>query len=73
MSLAHFNERGIQSGDLVESVDEQGLLGLLQERIGVVDFVNAKLDAERFITDAYVLDIWSRDYFLELTRRLKFK
>ncbi|WP_028486022.1 nucleotidyl transferase AbiEii/AbiGii toxin family protein [Thiomicrorhabdus chilensis] len=70
LNLAHFNERAIQSGDLVEPVDEQGFLRLLKQRIGAVDFENAKLDAERFVSNPRVLDIWSRDYFMELAQRV---
>ncbi|MBD3767900.1 MAG: nucleotidyl transferase AbiEii/AbiGii toxin family protein, partial [Gammaproteobacteria bacterium] len=31
-----------------------------------------KRDVRRFITDARVLDIWSRDYFMELAQRVTF-
>lgn len=72
LNLVHFNQRALQSGDLVQPVDEVGLLDLLSARISTVDFDNAKQDAERFISDVRVLDMWSRDYFLELARRIKF-
>lgn len=72
LNLAHFNERALQSGDLVKAVDENGFMDLLCKRIESVDFENAKLDAERFLIDARVLDIWSCDYFFQFARRVKF-
>ena len=72
LNLAHFNQRALQSGDLLQSVDETGFVSLLCERIASVDFDNAKLDVERFIADARVLEIWSQDYFMELAQRVKF-
>lgn len=72
LNLAHFNVRALQSGDLAQAVDETGFMDLLCKRIEAVDFDNAKLDAERFLIDARVLDIWSRDYFVQLAQRIKF-
>jgi len=72
LNLAHFNQRALQSGDLMQAVDESGFMDLLSVRIASVDFDNAKQDAERFISDARVLDIWSRDYFMELARRVTY-
>ena len=73
LNLAHFNQRAIQSGDLLKPVDEKGFMEILRRRIETVDFENAKLDAERFLDDVSVLDIWSRDYFMQLVQRVKFK
>lgn len=42
----------------------------LTQRIERLDIESAKSDARRFITDASLLDIWSRDYFMELARRV---
>ena len=72
LNLAHFNERAIQSGDLLEPVDKASFLEVLRARIESVDLKNARLDAERFIADRQVLDIWSQDYFLQLSERIKF-
>lgn len=72
LNLAHFNQRALQSEDLAQPVDESGFMELLRKRIASIDFNNAKQDAERFISDARVLDIWSRDYFMELAHRVRF-
>ena len=73
LNLAHFNQRALQSGDLLQPVDETGFVSLLGERIASVDFDNAKQDAERFIADARILVIWSQDYFMALAQRVKFQ
>ena len=73
LNLSHFNQRAMQSGDLAAPVDTADFLRLLQARIEAVDFENAKQDAVRFIADARVLDIWSRQYFLDLIQRMKFR
>ena len=72
LNLAHFNERAIQSGDLQHIVDEAGFITLLRERIESVSIDNAKLDTVRFIGDTKMLDIWSRDYFMQLADRVGF-
>lgn len=72
LNLSHFNDRAIQSCDLSAAVDEAGFLDLMVRRVESIDFGAAKLDAERFLADAHVLDIWSRDYFMQLVQRVKF-
>ena len=72
LSLRHFNERAIQSGNIKKAVDAQGFTNLLCQRIQSVSFSNARLDAERFIDDKKALDIWSADYFLQLAKRVNF-
>lgn len=72
LNLAHFNERAIQSGDIKEAIDQIGFMDLLYKRIESVNFSNARLDAERFIDDTRALDIWSTDYFQQLSGRIRF-
>jgi len=73
LNLAHLELRARQSGDLGdESLTPALFRAWLAERIGRLDVDSAKLDARRFISDARALDIWSRDYFLELAKRIKF-
>lgn len=72
LNLTHFNERALQSKDLKEPVDEKEFMALLRERIELVNFGSARLDAERFIEDTKALDIWSAHYFTQLAERMKF-
>jgi predicted nucleotidyltransferase component of viral defense system len=74
LNLSHLAVRAKQSGDLADelSLSAELFSGWLSQRIERLDIESAKSDARRFITDARVLDIWSRDYFMELARRVKF-
>lgn len=71
MRLAHFNERALQSGDIDEPVDEAAFRILLARRIASVDINNAKHDIARFVTDAQSLEIWSSEYFLVLSEKMR--
>lgn len=71
INLDHFNERALQSNDIDAPLNRDDFLKLLKERINVVDFNNAKQDVERFIVDTSPLEMWSKDYFLVLTEKLK--
>lgn len=73
LGLSHFVERARQSGDIgLKTLDEQGFLALLHERIDTLDVRSAKMDVERFIPEPADLNIWSRDYFHALADRVKF-
>ena len=70
-NLEHFARRAYESGAIrQDAVSKAELQTLLQQRIMAVDFDNAKQDVVGFIPDAKVLNIWSTDYFLQLTHRL---
>ncbi|MEX2367220.1 MAG: hypothetical protein WD601_11500, partial [Pseudohongiellaceae bacterium] len=45
---------------------------LLKHRIETLDIRSARSDVIRFVPDARALDIWSRDYFLQLIGMLRF-
>ena len=73
LNLAHFAERGFQSGDL--SQREIGLpefKALLERRIETLDIRSARDDVVRFVPDPKALDIWSRDYFSQLVGMIRF-
>lgn len=70
-NLEHFAKRAYESGAIrQDAVSKAELQKLLEQRIKTVDFENAKQDVVKFIPDAKVLNIWSTDYFLQLTHRL---
>lgn len=73
LNLDHLNQRAIESGHIGKGVKltNQRLLSLLENKIKMLDVENVKVDIRRFIKDARVLDIWSRDYFLEISRMIK--
>ena len=54
-------------------VDENYIMELLKKRISDLDITAAKKDVEVFLSDKRVLDIWSRDFFIEIIQKIKFK
>jgi len=54
-------------------VDENYIMELLKKRISDLDITAAKKDVEVFLSDKRVLDIWSRDFFMEIIQEIKFK
>ena len=70
-NLEHFAKGAYESGAIrQDAVSKAELQKLLEQRIKTVDFENAKQDVVKFIPNAKVLNIWSTDYFLQLTHRL---
>lgn len=56
-----------------KDVDESYIMELLKKRIDDLDIAAAKRDVEVFISDKRVLDIWSRDFFMEIVQQIRFK
>jgi len=80
MNLKHFIQRAQESGDLPaiasarrqdEKLTEQQFRKLLTDRINAVDMEKVKADAARFIPNGTRLDIWSKNYFIDLSNHLK--
>jgi len=73
LNLHHFVERAFQSGDLAApDIAIPEFKVLLKHRIETLDIRSARSDVIRFVPDARALDIWSRDYFLQLIGMLRF-
>lgn len=73
INLDHFSVRAIESADLEKKITPTGLSEMLIQKIESLNFDRVKEDVIRFIPDPAVLDIWSKDYFLELVTKLKIK
>lgn len=72
LNLEHFCERAKESGDWQEdSMQPFQLVELLISKITDTSIEVAKEDILRFISNPKVLDIWSKDYFLMLIKKLK--
>ena len=56
-----------------KDVDESYIMELLKKRIDDLDIAAAKRDVEVFISDKRVLDIWGRDFFMEIVQQIRFK
>jgi hypothetical protein len=68
MDFAHFKERTIQS-EGVEFVDltPEQFKQLLKEKINSTNIEMVTADVRRFVINPQELDIWSTNYFLQIT------
>ena len=51
----------------------KGLHTLLNERFNTIDFEQAKQDVLPFIADKSKLDLWNKEFFIEITKNLQSK
>jgi len=72
LNLDHFHQRAINSNDLEnKKLTEKKFRKLLDERIDAVSINAIKEDIIRFIPHPEQLDIWSREYFHDLVKKIK--
>lgn len=69
----HLRERLIDSGYISANADCSlaEIKKILLDRFDSIDFAQARRDVEPFIRDTSVLDIWSSDFFRQITDGLK--
>ena len=73
LNLVHFAERAFQSGDLASrTLESESFSDMLQARIQGLNISSAREDVERFLRDSESLKIWSTNYFVELSKLVKF-
>ena len=73
LNLLHFAERARQSGDLqTEHLDSAIFLEMLQSHVKSLNVSSAIDDVVRYLRDPESLKIWSADYFLHLSKLMKF-
>jgi len=80
LDLKHLNARLQQNcawqenqGVMIhKDVDANYIIELLKKRINNLDITAAKRDVEVFISDKRVLEIWSKDFFMEIVQQIKF-
>jgi hypothetical protein len=70
VNLAHLESRMRQSGHwkAAEGLTREQLLTLLAERLGSVDFAQAKADAVLFTRDSRAIELWSQEFFLSVSQ-----
>jgi len=73
VNLTHLKERLVQSGAWQSETvfEKSSLLDLLNEKIITTDFERAKLDIIPFIDDVARLEVWSKDFFMALLKKLQ--
>ena len=69
----HLRARLIDSGYIAETQEctLEEIKTMLKNRFDSIDFLQARKDVEPFIRDTSVLDIWSSDFFKQITEGLK--
>ena len=70
----HLRARLLQSGFISDDVEctLSEIQHMLYERFDMIDFRQAKQDVEPFVRDAVTLNLWSSDFFKQITRELHF-
>lgn len=68
----HLRERLIDSGYISQDADcsMTEIKRMLSERFDSIDFVQAKQDVEPFIHDSSIMDVWSPEFFKQITENL---
>lgn len=72
VNIKHLKERLIQS-KYIEStfeLNKESLITLLNKRFDEIDFDIVKKDVEPFIKDISILELWSKDFFKEITKKI---
>ena len=70
LDFTHFQERALQFNG--KQMDKTNFLNALREKMANTDISLVKADVEDFIIDKREMDIWSNDYFLQLSDRVQF-
>lgn len=73
VNLPHLNKRLIQTGSLNENENLTlcGLKDMLYERFDKIDYDQAKKDVMPFIRDPSCMDVWSPDFFKDISKDIK--
>ncbi|MCX6583986.1 MAG: nucleotidyl transferase AbiEii/AbiGii toxin family protein [Candidatus Aminicenantes bacterium] len=71
--IEYLKERMIQTGHWKreDNLDKSILLHLLQEKLKAVDIEQIKKDVQPFLKDKQELDLWSRDFFLDIIESIE--
>ena len=73
VNLKHLKARMVQTGhfDIDEELTIEKLKDLLIEKFNTIDYSSAKEDVLPFIKDKTKLDIWNKEFFIDITKNLK--
>ena len=74
VNLVNLKAKLVQSKFIAEDYDLtiENLKTLLNERFSNMDFAQAKEDVRPFVKDKSKLDLWSKEFFIEITKQLQF-
>lgn len=73
VNLVNLKAKLVQSKFIAEDYDLtiENLKGLLNERFSNTDFSQAREDVLPFVKDKSKLDLWSKEFFIEITKQLQ--
>jgi len=73
VNLKHLKARMVQTGhfDEKEELTIDKLKDMLNKKFTSIDYINAKEDVVAFIKDKRKLDLWSKEFFTDITSNLK--
>jgi hypothetical protein len=73
LNLSHLEKRMIQTGDWKqnETLTGERFNERLREMIEAVDLKRARAEVEPFVNNPDVLAVWSKEFFLDISRRIK--
>ncbi|MFA7560947.1 MAG: nucleotidyl transferase AbiEii/AbiGii toxin family protein [Candidatus Izemoplasmatales bacterium] len=73
VNLKHLKERLVQSKYINKDFDlnQKSLIKLLNERFIEVDYIEAKKDVIAFVENIRDLDLWSSEFFINITKDIK--
>ena len=71
--LPYLREKALQSGHIseVSLLNSSDLKDALHKRFASINFENAKSDIRPFIKDPKELDVWSQDFFDQITEKIQ--
>ena len=72
VNMPHLKARLVDSGFINENFNltREALISMLNECFSAIDYEQAKQDVIPFIKDKTKLDIWSKEFFTEITKKL---
>ena len=70
--MTHLVERAKESEPGADVSTPENGFAALDAKIDAIDFENAKLDVQQYMMDESELDIWSRDFFHQIVRKMTF-
>ena len=73
LDMAHLVERAKESEPSADVSTPEKVMDAFDAKIDAIDFENAKLDVRQYMIDETELDIWSRDFFHQMVRKMTFK
>ena len=72
LDIAHLVERAKESEPGVDVSTPEKVIAAFDARIEAVDFDNAKQDVVQYVMDTSELDIWSKEFFRQMVRKIEF-